>query len=95
MTCSISFIGERLLDRVRFELVLLKLAHKRRKESSGPAEQVTMGSGEVVANPSEDHPPSKAPAVSVPADAFGVEGPNAGHHSSALLIRVCPMPQVS
>ena len=53
-----------------------------------------MGSGEVTANPSEDHPPAKAPAISVPADAFGAEGTSAGHQSSALLIRVCPVAQV-
>ena len=50
------------------ELVLLKLCHKKRKET--PYMMETVGMVEVPCNPSEDHPPNKAPTISVPAESL-------------------------
>lgn len=62
-------------SRVRLELVLVKLSHKKRKESAGPVVQViSLGTSEVPVNPSEDNPPSKAPALSIPSKSFSLSG---------------------
>ena len=53
---------------VPVELVLLKLCHKKRKET--PYMMETIGMVEVPCNPSEDHPPNKAPTISVPAESL-------------------------
>jgi len=60
--------------RVRLELLLVKLSHKKRKEATDPLVQVSLGTSEVPVNPSEDSPPSKAPALSIPAQAFSLSG---------------------
>merc|ERR1711874_607751 len=59
-------------EKVRVELLLVKLSHKKRKESANPIVQVSLGTSEVPANPSEDHPPSKAPALSIPSKSFSL-----------------------
>ena len=81
------FSVERQLDKVSVELILVKLAHKKRKESSSPYVQSPLGSTEVQVNPSDDHPPSKAPALSIPSESFNLAN---GHHikSCSLLVRV-------
>jgi len=62
-------------SRVRLELVLVKLSHKKRKESTSPVVQViSLGTSEVPVNPSEDNPPSKAPALSIPSKSFSLSG---------------------
>ena len=52
--------------------------------------QVTLSTSDVPVNPSEDHPPSKAPALSVPSDSFSLANANNGHRSKtySLLIKV-------
>ena len=60
--------------RVRLELLLVKLSHKKRKEATDPLVQVSLGTSEVPVNPSEDSPPSKAPALSIPSQAFSLSG---------------------
>merc|ERR1719175_552186 len=62
------------LDRVRLELLLVKLNHKKKKESASPVVQVSLGTSEVPVNPSEDNPPSKAPALSIPSKSFSLSG---------------------
>ena len=60
--------------RVRLELLLVKLSHKKRKESASPVVQVSLGTSEVPVNPSEENPPSKAPALSIPSKSFSLSG---------------------
>merc|ERR1719290_51485 len=61
------------MDRVRLELLLVKLSHKKRKESASPV-VLSLGTSEVPANPSEENPPSKAPALSIPSKSFSLSG---------------------
>ena len=49
-------------EKAKLELLLVKLCHKKRKESVNPVAQVSLGSSQVPVNPSEQNPPSKAPA---------------------------------
>ncbi len=71
------------------ELLLVKQSHKRRKESSGCVERTALGSSEVPVNPSEEHPPNKAPALSIPSASFSLsDGPQT--RSYTLVLRVHP-----
>ncbi len=85
--------GERPLERVGVEVLLVKQAHKRRKESTGALERTALGTSEVPVNPSEDHPPSKAPALSVPSESFSL---SEGHQTRSyiLVVRVHHSPFV-
>jgi polycomb protein SUZ12 len=49
--------------------------------------QMTVGTSEVPINPSEDHPPPKAPTISIPTESFNLSN---GHlvKSYVLLLRV-------
>ncbi len=72
------------------EVLLLKSTHKKRKESlSTPQVQVSLSTNEVPVNPSEDHPPNKAPALSLSAEAFKLDE-GGGHQTVtySLVIRV-------
>lgn len=96
-TCNtFSFADEKTFDRVSVELILVKLTHKKRKEASSPYVQSPLGSTEIQVNPSEDHPPSKAPALSIPSESFNLAN---GHHikTCSLLVRVhhTPLSQVN
>ena len=88
--------SENPLNRVSVELILVKLTHKKRKESSSPFVQNSLGTTEVQVNPSEDHPPSKAPALSIPSESFNLAN---GHHikTCSLVVRVhhTPLSQVN
>nr|CAD7424807.1 unnamed protein product [Timema monikensis] len=53
-------------EPVKVELILQKMSHKKRKEQSSPFSNVPLGAIDVPINPSEDHPPPTAPALSVP-----------------------------
>ena len=53
---------------VPVELVLLKMCHKKRKET--PYIMETVGMVEVPCNPSGDNPPNKAPTISVSVDSL-------------------------
>jgi len=79
------------LDRVRLELLLVKMSHKKRKESASPV-VLSLGTSEVPANPSEENPPSKAPALSIPSKSFSLSGfAGVGRVKTySLLIRVHP-----
>ena len=50
-----------------------------------------MGTSEVPVNPSEDHPPSKAPALSIPSESFSLQS-ESGQQSYSLMIRIFPSP---
>lgn len=78
---------EKNIDKVSVELVLVKLTHKKRKESVSPFVQTNLGSTEIPVNPSDDHPPSKAPALSISSESFNLVN---GHHIKAcsLLVKV-------
>jgi len=82
------------LDKVRLELLLVKLSHKKRKESASPIVQVSLETNEVPVNPSEENPPPKAPALSISSESFSLS--NVGSTSIgrvktySLLIRVHP-----
>ena len=86
---------EKTFDKVSVELVLVKLTHKKRKETNSPYVQNLLGSTEIQVNPSEDHPPSKAPALSIPSESFNLAN---GHHikTCSLQVRVhhTPLSQV-
>ncbi|XP_059089799.1 polycomb protein suz12-B-like [Tigriopus californicus] len=94
---TLTFLGfydkrrERPMERVGVELILLKMAHKKRKESASPVVEVSLGTSEIPVNPSEDHPPSKAPALSIPSESFSLFN---GHQtkSYSLLVRVHQSP---
>ena len=53
--------------------------------------QESVGTSEVPVNPSEDHPPSKAPALSIPSESFNLHS-ESGQQSYSLLIRIFPSP---
>lgn len=93
---TFSFADEKTFDRVSVELILVKLTHKKRKEATSPYVQSPLGSTEIQVNPSEDHPPSKAPALSIPSESFNLAN---GHHikTCSLLVRVhhTPLSQVN
>ena len=78
---------EKNFDKVSVELLLMKLTHKKRKESISPYVQTNLGSTEIPVNPSDDHPPSKAPALSISSESFNLAN---GHHikTCSLLVKV-------
>ena len=90
---NLTFLGyydkkmEKSIDKVSIELILVKLTHKKRKESASPFVQTTLGSTEIPVNPSDEHPPSKAPALSISSESFNLVN---GHHIKAcsLLVKV-------
>ncbi|KAJ8963610.1 hypothetical protein NQ314_005510 [Rhamnusium bicolor] len=69
------------------ETVLLKISHKKRKDSSAPSMQVTLGTADVPINPNEQHLPLIAPTISIPTESFN---PSSGPlvKSYILLFRV-------
>ena len=61
--------GQKYLEgSIPVELVLLKACHKKRKET--PYLMESVGSVDIPCNPSEDHPPNKAPALSVSSESL-------------------------
>ena len=61
---------EKTLDKVIVELVLVK---KPMDFPHSPCLQIPIGVTEIHANPSEDYPPSKASALSIPTESFNIE----------------------
>ncbi|KAI4471537.1 polycomb group protein [Holotrichia oblita] len=75
------------VDVVQVETVLVKISHKKRKDSSSPLMEVSFGTAEVIANPTDQQLPNLAPTVSVPTESFNTSsGPVA--KSYVLLLRV-------
>lgn len=52
------------------ETVLLKISHKKRKDSSAPSMQVILGTADVPVNPNEQELPLTAPTISIPTESF-------------------------
>ncbi|KAG5896349.1 hypothetical protein JTB14_005827 [Gonioctena quinquepunctata] len=69
------------------ETVLLKISHKKRKDSSAPSMQVTLGTADVPINPNDQQLPLTAPTISIPTESFN---PSSGPlvKSYILLFRV-------
>uniref|UniRef100_A0A1B6DHJ5 Uncharacterized protein n=1 Tax=Clastoptera arizonana TaxID=38151 RepID=A0A1B6DHJ5_9HEMI len=74
-------------EPIKVETLLLKICHKKRKDVSCPVMTVSLGTNFVPYNPSEDFPPTKAPAISIPTEKFSLSN---GHlvKSYHLLLRV-------
>lgn len=69
------------------EVILLKITHKKRKESSAPSMQLSLGVADVPINPPNDNLPSTACTISIPTERFnGMNGPLTKSH--ILLFRV-------
>lgn len=90
---NLTFLGfyDKTLDYdariVQVETFLVKLSHKKRKDSASALMQVSFGTAEVLINPSEQDLPPLAPTVSIPTESFGVaNGPLT--KSFILLLRV-------
>ncbi|XP_022918148.1 polycomb protein Su(z)12 [Onthophagus taurus] len=77
---NITFFGffDKHLDSsikvVQVETVLVKMSHKKRKDSASPFMEVSFGSAEVTANPDEHQLPVLSPTVSVPTNSFNNPG---------------------
>ncbi|GBP54281.1 Polycomb protein Su(z)12 [Eumeta japonica] len=73
--------------QVKVETLLLKICHKKRKESSSAIIEMSVGSCSVPLNPSTSKPPAMASAVSISSDTFSPsQGPNV--KSYMLMLRV-------
>ncbi|XP_026737824.1 polycomb protein suz12-B [Trichoplusia ni] len=91
---TLTFLGfyDKSLDdprdyQVKVETLLLKICHKKRKESSSAIVEVSVGSCSVPLNPSSSEPPAMASAVSISSDTFSPsQGPNV--KSYMLMLRV-------
>lgn len=94
---NITFLGfydkniDSNIPAVQVETVLVKISHKKRKDSSSPLMEASFGTVEVVVNPPDDQLPPLAPTISVPTEAFASSnGPLA--KSYVLLLRVRNLP---
>lgn len=73
---NITFLGftDRNLDHnaqfAQVETVLLKISHKKRKDSSAPSLQMSLGTTEVPVNPSDQQLPQTASTISISTDSF-------------------------
>lgn len=56
------------------EAILLKISHKKRKESSAPCMQVSVGKAEVPINPENDSIPNTASTISISTEKFNSNG---------------------
>lgn len=52
------------------ETVLLKISHKKRKDSSAPSHHQPLGTADVPINPDENNLPLTAPTISIPTESF-------------------------
>ncbi|XP_076272438.1 polycomb protein Su(z)12 isoform X1 [Rhynchophorus ferrugineus] len=57
-------------DFAQVETVLLKITHKKRKDSSAPSMQISLGTADVSINPLDGQLPLTAPTISIPTDSF-------------------------
>lgn len=91
---NITFLGfyDKSIDSssyvARAETLLLKLSHKKRKDSSAPTMQLSFGTADILVNPSENQQsPGLVPSVSIEMKSFGLpSGPLS--KSYILLLRV-------
>ena len=83
-----SVSAQKPLDKVvTAEFFLVRLTPKKRKDLDSTYVQIPIGTTEVPINPSDEHPPSKASALSIPLYASDLTN---GHHmkSCTLLARI-------
>ena len=80
------FTGEKSQDKVSVEIVLLKTSPKKNKDFNRPVIPLPLGHVDVPVNPSEDHPPNKASAMSIPSESFSLS--NGQNKSYSLLVKV-------
>lgn len=77
---NLTFLGfyDKTLDYntqvAQIETFLVKLTHKKRKDSSAPLMQVSFGTAEVLINPTEQDVAPLAPTVSIPTESFTISG---------------------
>lgn len=90
---NLTFLGfyDKTLDYnariAQVETFVVKLSHKKRKDSAAPLMQVSCGTAEILINPAEQDLPPQAPTVSIPTESFTLSnGPLA--KSFILLLRV-------
>lgn len=57
-------------DIAQVETDLLKITHKKRKDSSAPSMRVTLGTADVPINPNPNELPLTAPTISIPTESF-------------------------
>ncbi|KAL3275849.1 hypothetical protein HHI36_020590 [Cryptolaemus montrouzieri] len=65
---------ERQGDTAEVETILLKISHKKRKESSAPCMQISLGTAEVPINPPNELFPTTASTISIPTEKFNTNG---------------------
>ncbi|XP_059475402.1 polycomb protein SUZ12 [Neocloeon triangulifer] len=80
-------------EPVNLETILHKVCHKKRKDVTCPSLQVVLGESQVPLNPSEEHPPTQAPTVSIPTDSFTRSNNNLAK-SFNLMLKALNMPQL-
>ncbi|KAL1517773.1 hypothetical protein ABEB36_001496 [Hypothenemus hampei] len=77
-------------DFAQVETILLKLSHKKRKDSSATSMQVTLGTADVPINPLEGHLPLTAPTISIPTESFSnSNGPLVKSFILVFKVKVC------
>ena len=88
--------AQKPLDKVvTAEFFLVKMSPKKRKDSETTLMHIPIGTTEVAINPSDDHPPSKASALSIPLDVYNLT--NGQHMKTCTLfakIHFTPISQV-
>ncbi|XP_050675164.1 polycomb protein suz12-B [Leptidea sinapis] len=97
---TLTFLGfyDKSLDQsidyqVKVETLLLKICHKKRKESSSAIVEVSVGSCSVPLNPSSSEPPAMASAVSIASETFSPShGPNVKSYMLMLRVTVTKSP---
>jgi len=102
---SSDFLGERQQDKVSVEILLIKKPPKpSRKERNIPLgaggwgsrsqasnTKLHLGHCDCPVNPSEDHPPSKASALSIPSESFSLTSTTtSAANCYSLLVKVHP-----
>lgn len=80
-------LNESIKGSVKVETTVLKLSHKKRKDSSSALMQATVGTSHVEINPNELDQ-NKIPVVSIPAESFKPSGGPMNRSSHILLLRV-------
>ncbi|KAB0796268.1 hypothetical protein PPYR_10329 [Photinus pyralis] len=93
---NITFLGfyDKALDSnacvAQVETFLVKISHKKRKDSSAPTMQVSVGTAEVVINPADNNLPPLAPSISVSTESFSLPGGPLARSYILLRVRCFP-----
>ncbi|KAF2879912.1 hypothetical protein ILUMI_26241 [Ignelater luminosus] len=94
---NITFLGfyDKTLDSnacmAHVEAILLKISHKKRKDSSSPMMQMSVGTADIVINPSDSKLPALVPSISISTESFNLQGgPLAKSYILLLKVRCLP-----